>query len=91
VKIRHSLAAGFFWRRHHRYVNGSWVGHCETHTLPDVRPGLLIEPHGLQCEEEVKALLRQAQYDFFDLEGLELKPERILPQHFLARPAKARL
>lgn len=29
VTIRHGLAAGFRWRRHHRYVNGYWVGHYE--------------------------------------------------------------
>ena len=29
VKIRHGHAAGFLWRRHHRYVNGYWIGHYE--------------------------------------------------------------
>ena len=29
IKIRHGHAAGFFWRRHHRYVHGYWIGHYE--------------------------------------------------------------
>ncbi len=29
VKIKHGCAAGSAWRRHHRYVNGYWIGHYE--------------------------------------------------------------
>jgi len=29
VKIKHGCAAGASWRRHHRYVNGYWIGHYE--------------------------------------------------------------
>jgi FkbM family methyltransferase len=29
VPIRTGVAAGWKWRRHHRYVNGYWVGHYE--------------------------------------------------------------
>jgi FkbM family methyltransferase len=29
VRIRHGSAAGLCWRRHHRYVNGYWIGHYE--------------------------------------------------------------
>ncbi len=29
VKIRHGHAAGLWWQRHHRYVNGYWIGHYE--------------------------------------------------------------
>jgi FkbM family methyltransferase len=29
VEIRHGMAAGLRWQRHHRYVNGYWIGHYE--------------------------------------------------------------
>jgi FkbM family methyltransferase len=29
VEIRYGHAAGSLWRRHHRYVNGYWIGHYE--------------------------------------------------------------
>ena len=29
VRIRHGVAAGLLWKRHHRYVNGYWIGHYE--------------------------------------------------------------
>ncbi len=29
VEIKQGLAAGLRWRRHHRYVNGYWIGHYE--------------------------------------------------------------
>lgn len=29
VQIRHGPAAGLLWQRHHRYVNGYWIGHYE--------------------------------------------------------------
>ena len=29
VTIRHGVAAGLSWKRHHRYVNGYWIGHYE--------------------------------------------------------------
>jgi FkbM family methyltransferase len=29
VEIRSGVAAGYKWRRHHRYVNGYWLGHYE--------------------------------------------------------------
>jgi FkbM family methyltransferase len=29
VTIKHGEAAGFRWRRHHRYVNGYWIGQYE--------------------------------------------------------------
>jgi len=29
VEIRHGHAAGLLWRRHHRYVNGYWIGQYE--------------------------------------------------------------
>jgi len=29
VKIRHGQAVGLWWRRHHRYVHGYWIGHYE--------------------------------------------------------------
>jgi FkbM family methyltransferase len=29
VDIRSGIAAGFRWKRHHRYVNGYWLGHYE--------------------------------------------------------------
>jgi|SRR5438477_3569692 len=29
VRIRSGHAAGLLWRRHHRYVNGYWLGHYE--------------------------------------------------------------
>jgi FkbM family methyltransferase len=29
VTIRHGYAAGYRWRRYHRYVNGYWIGHYE--------------------------------------------------------------
>lgn len=29
VEIRQGLAAGFRWKRHHRHVNGYWIGHYE--------------------------------------------------------------
>jgi FkbM family methyltransferase len=56
------------------------------HTLRDIRPGWLIELHGPDCEREVKALLRNARYAFFDLQGLALDHDQELPRHFIARP-----
>jgi FkbM family methyltransferase len=29
VEIKQGLAAGLRWKRHHRYVNGYWIGHYE--------------------------------------------------------------
>jgi FkbM family methyltransferase len=29
VEVRTGLAAGLKWKRHHRYVNGYWIGHFE--------------------------------------------------------------
>src|SRR5678809_656380 len=29
VEIRTGVAAGLRWKRHHRYLNGYWVGHFE--------------------------------------------------------------
>lgn len=29
VKIRQGNAANLFWKRHHRYINGYWIGHYE--------------------------------------------------------------
>jgi len=29
VEIRSGVAAGYRWKRHHRYVNGYWLGHYE--------------------------------------------------------------
>lgn len=29
VKIKNGRAAGLLWKRHHRYVNGYWIGHYE--------------------------------------------------------------
>ena len=29
VTIRHGYAAGYRWKRYHRYVNGYWIGHYE--------------------------------------------------------------
>lgn len=29
VRIRQGYAAGFLWKRHHRYVNGYWIGQYE--------------------------------------------------------------
>jgi FkbM family methyltransferase len=29
ARIRSGLAAGYLWKRHHRYVNGYWLGHYE--------------------------------------------------------------
>src|SRR5260221_11618282 len=29
IRIRQGHAAGFLWKRHHRYVNGYWIGHYE--------------------------------------------------------------
>src|SRR5688572_6197279 len=29
VRIRSGLAAGYRWKRYHRYVNGYWIGHYE--------------------------------------------------------------
>src|SRR5437667_8053089 len=29
VEIRSGAAAGYRWKRHHRYVNGYWLGHYE--------------------------------------------------------------
>src|SRR5258706_14337105 len=29
VEIRAGVAAGYKWKRHHRYVNGYWLGHYE--------------------------------------------------------------
>src|SRR5688572_31553432 len=29
VEIGSGLAAGYRWKRHHRYVNGYWLGHYE--------------------------------------------------------------
>jgi FkbM family methyltransferase len=55
------------------------------HTLRNLRPGWLIELHGSECEREVKLLLREAGYAFFDLQGIALNPSRILPNHFIAR------
>jgi FkbM family methyltransferase len=55
-------------------------------TLRDVRPGWLIELHGPRCEQQVKALLQEAHYDFFDLDGVRLNSSRVLPGQFIARP-----
>jgi FkbM family methyltransferase len=57
-----------------------------SHTLRNLRPGWLIELHNSECEREVKALLQEARYAFFDLQGIALNPSRILPNHFVARP-----
>jgi FkbM family methyltransferase len=59
---------------------------CASHALRNLRPGWLIELHGSECEREVKVLLREARYAFFDLQGVALNPSRILPNHFIARP-----
>jgi FkbM family methyltransferase len=59
---------------------------CASHTLRSLRPGWLIELHNSECEREVKALLQEARYAFFDLQGVALNPSRILPNHFIARP-----
>src|SRR3954464_11056302 len=29
ITIKHGEAAGYRWKRHHRYVNGYWIGHYE--------------------------------------------------------------
>jgi FkbM family methyltransferase len=57
-----------------------------SNTLRDVRPGWLIELHGPQCEQQVKALLQEAHYDFFDLDGVRLNSSQVLPGQFVARP-----
>ncbi|HYV25959.1 MAG TPA: FkbM family methyltransferase [Candidatus Eisenbacteria bacterium] len=57
--------------------------------LRDIRPGWLIELHGAPCEQEVKKLLVAAGYCFCDLSGISIHPNQILPNHFVARPAKA--
>ena len=31
VRVRSGLAKGMKWRRHHRYVNGYWIGQYELH------------------------------------------------------------
>jgi len=61
---------------------------CASNTLLRLRPGWLIELHGPEAEREVKALLWQAHYAFFDLQGVALDPGRVLPTHFLARPGE---
>jgi hypothetical protein len=58
-----------------------------SHTLRHLRPGWLIELHGSEAEREVKSLLEEAGYAFFDLRGLALNPGRTLPTHFVARPS----
>jgi FkbM family methyltransferase len=57
-----------------------------SHALRHLRPGWLIELHGPECEREVRALLREARYGFFDLRGIALNPGQTLPHHFIARP-----
>ena len=59
---------------------------CASHTLLHLRPGWLIELHGLEAEREVKLLLLEARYAFFDLAGTSLDPGQNLPTHFVARP-----
>ena len=57
-----------------------------SHTLRNLRPGWLIELHNSECERKVKILLQEASYTFFDLQGVALNPNRVLPNHFIARP-----
>jgi hypothetical protein len=59
-----------------------------SHTLRNLRPAWLIELHGSECEREVKALLQEAGYAFFDLQGAALNPGQGLPHHFIARPCQ---
>ena len=46
VEIRSGAAAGYRWKRHHRYVNGYWLGHYELHiqkTLEvSIKPGQTV-------------------------------------------------
>jgi FkbM family methyltransferase len=60
-----------------------------TDTLRGIRPGWLIELHGPECESQVKAILHGADYGFFDLQGVALNPDQVLPNHFVALPLKA--
>jgi FkbM family methyltransferase len=59
-----------------------------SHTLRTVRPRFLIELHGPECEREVKILLRDASYSFFDLQGRSLDSGNVLPNHFMGRPSE---
>jgi len=54
--------------------------------LKEVRPRWLIELHGEQCQREVGRILRQANYDIFDLARKPLDAAQQLPRHILARP-----
>jgi FkbM family methyltransferase len=56
--------------------------------LLEHRPIWLMELHGPECEREVKSILQQARYDFFNLQGVALTPTQTLPGHFIARPAE---
>src|SRR4051812_14269184 len=46
VEISSGAAAGFRWRRHHRYVNGYWLGQYELHIQEElkscIKPGQTV-------------------------------------------------
>ena len=54
--------------------------------LREARPRWLIELHGENCQREVGRILRETEYDIFDLSGKKLEPPGSLPRHILARP-----
>jgi FkbM family methyltransferase len=46
VTVQHGLNAGLKWRRHHRYVNGYWIGHYELEVqralARELKPGMTV-------------------------------------------------
>lgn len=46
VRIRQGYALGYVWKRHHRYVNGYWIGHYELAIqealVRELRPGQIF-------------------------------------------------
>ena len=59
------------------------------HTIAKIRPRWLIELHGPERERQIRGILAEADYKFFDLEGAPLPATTALPQHFIARPDSA--
>ena len=59
-------------------------GACEL--LRTSPPIWLIELHNETCERDVKRILTNAHYNFFDLGMRQLNPADILPGHIVAKP-----